>query len=283
MGGFQEMFKKYRFCLILSVMAVVLVVSALLFLKEEEEQPVDVCPESIEVSDVFKAELLNTEQDADSDANPEPEKEPMGETAEATVYEENTESETVQVGIAEVEQENPVSITETEEVQERDAEAENIPESIALPEDAKVPEDTEVLEKPTEQEPVQAAVSEQESIPQEEQEVKPPAEEEQEIPSSQKQEKVCKHSWVFESFYQEPTCSNGGLENQVCAHCGETQITGGTPTGKHEFKVETPGDCCSEEVVVCMVCNHREIKEKDMGNHMDVEDGFCYGCGETIK
>ena len=93
----------------------------------------------------------------------------------------------------------------------------------------------------------------------------------------------CHHSWVFESFYQEPTCSNGGLENQVCAHCGETQVTGGAPTGEHLYLVETPGDCCSEEVVVCSECNYREIKEKDKGNHMDVEDGFCYGCGETIK
>lgn len=279
MGGFQEMFKKYRLCLILSVMAVVLVVSALLLLKEEEEQPVDVYPESIEVSDVFKAELPNTEPDADSDADPEPEKEPMGETAEATVYEEKVESEAVQVDTAEVEQENLVSMTETEEMPERDAEATTIPESTVMPENTEVPRDTEVLENPA----AQANVPEQESIPQEEQEVKPPAEEEQEIPSSQKQEEPCAHSWVFESFYQEPTCSNGGLENQVCAHCGETQITGGTPTEKHEFKVETPGDCCSEEVVVCTVCNHREIKEKDTGNHIDVEDGFCYGCGETIK
>ena len=279
MGGFQEMFKKYRLCLILSVMAVILVVSALLLLKEEEEQPVDVYPESIEVSHVFKAELPNTEQDADSDADQEPEKEPMGETAEATVYEEKVESEAVQVDTAEVEQENLVSITETEEMPEHDAEATTIPESTVMPENTEVPRDTEVLENPA----AQATVPEQESIPQEEQEVKPPAEEEQEIPSLQEQEKVCAHSWVFESFYQEPTCSNGGLENQVCAHCGETQITGGTPTGKHEFKVETPGDCCSEEVVVCTVCNHREIKEKDQGNHIDVEDGFCYGCGETIK
>ena len=283
MGGVQEMFKKYRLCLILSVMAVVLVVSALVLLKGEEEQPVDVYPESIEVSDVFKAELTDTELDADLDADPEPEKEPMGETAEATVYEENTESETVQVDIAEVEQENPVSMTETEEMPEREAENETIPESIAMPEDTKVTEDTGASDNPAEPESVQATVPEQESIPQEEQEVKTPAEEEQEIPSSQEQEKVCAHSWVFESFYQVPTCSNGGLETQACAHCGETQITGGTPTGKHEFKVETPGDCCSEEVVVCTVCNQREIKEKDTGNHMDVEDGFCYGCGETIK
>ena len=67
---------------------------------------------------------------------------------------------------------------------------------------------------------------------------------------------------------------------EVCAHCGETQVTGGAPTGKHSYTVESPGDCCSQEVVVCTECNYREIREKDPGNHIDVEDGFCYGCGK---
>lgn len=96
-------------------------------------------------------------------------------------------------------------------------------------------------------------------------------------------EEVHVHSWIFESYYQEPTCSNGGLITEICAHCGETQITGGTPTGKHEFKVETYGDCCSAEVVVCMTCNYREVREKDLKNHIDVEDGFCYGCGCKLE
>ena len=87
------------------------------------------------------------------------------------------------------------------------------------------------------------------------------------------------HSWSFESYYQKPTCSNGGLVNQICAHCGETQTTVGTPTGEHLYKVETPGDCCSAEVVICSECNHREVREKDPDNHIDEEDGFCYGCG----
>ena len=87
------------------------------------------------------------------------------------------------------------------------------------------------------------------------------------------------HSWSFESYYQKPTCSNGGLVNQICAHCGETQTTVGTPTGEHLYKVETPGDCCSAEVVICCECNHREVREKDPDNHIDEEDGFCYGCG----
>lgn len=91
------------------------------------------------------------------------------------------------------------------------------------------------------------------------------------------------HSWSFQDWYQEPTCSNGGLVMEICVHCGETQITGGTPTGEHVFQVETPGDCVSEEVVVCIQCNYREVREKDLSNHIDVEDGFCYGCGKKTE
>jgi len=87
------------------------------------------------------------------------------------------------------------------------------------------------------------------------------------------------HSWMFESVFQEPTCSNGGLENQICAHCGETRTVGGTPTGEHNYVVENEGDCCSEEIVRCSECNAREVREKDMSNHIDMEDGICYGCG----
>jgi hypothetical protein len=91
------------------------------------------------------------------------------------------------------------------------------------------------------------------------------------------------HSWIFESYYQKPTCSNGGLVNQICAHCGETQTTVGTPTGEHQFKVETPGDCCNVEVIICSECNHREVREKDPDKHIDEEDGFCYGCGQKTE
>ena len=90
------------------------------------------------------------------------------------------------------------------------------------------------------------------------------------------------HSWMFESVFQEPTCSNGGLENQVCAHCGETRTVGGTPTGEHDYVVENVGDCCSEEIVRCSECNTRDVREKDMRNHIDVEDGICYGCGQKV-
>ncbi|MBR2038704.1 MAG: hypothetical protein IKA09_13405 [Lachnospiraceae bacterium] len=90
------------------------------------------------------------------------------------------------------------------------------------------------------------------------------------------------HSWMFESVFQEPTCSNGGLENQTCAHCGETRTVGGTPTGEHDYVVENVGDCCSEEIVRCSECNTRDVREKDMRNHIDVEDGICYGCGQKV-
>lgn len=91
------------------------------------------------------------------------------------------------------------------------------------------------------------------------------------------------HNWMFESYYQNPTCSNGGLVTEICVQCGETQITGGVPTGKHSFKVETRGDCCSEEVVACSECNFREVRDKDPKNHIDIEDGFCYGCGQKVE
>lgn len=94
---------------------------------------------------------------------------------------------------------------------------------------------------------------------------------------------VHEHSWIFESYYQKPTCSNGGLVNQICAHCGETQTTVGTPTGEHQYKVETPGDCCNVEVIICSECNHREVREKDPDKHIDEEDGFCYGCGQKTE
>lgn len=99
-------------------------------------------------------------------------------------------------------------------------------------------------------------------------------------PEETPEPEVHQHSWIFESFYQAPTCSNGGLENQICVHCGETQTTIGTPTGKHVYEVESAGDCCSEEVVICKECNHREVKDMDPKNHIDEEDGFCYGCGQ---
>ena len=105
----------------------------------------------------------------------------------------------------------------------------------------------------------------------------------EETPQTPPQEPAHEHSWTFDSYYQKPTCSNGGLVNQICVHCGETQTTVGTPTGEHLYQVETPGDCCSAEVVICSECNHREVREKDPDNHIDEEDGFCYGCGQKTE
>ena len=264
MGDGKNVFQKYRVCLILSVMAVVLVVFALLFLKREEPL-IEETPESIEVTDVYKVESENLqpqkESGEQSDIMPESE---VLENPEVTIVTEEmmepeTEQELVKEPVADKEQE--VSKGKTEIIPEKEEGLESLP----------------IPEEPTEQEPVP------EHIPQEEQEPGESPDEEPENPPSKEPEVSCHHSWVFESFYQEPTCGNGGLENQVCAHCGETLVTGGTPTGEHSYCVEVPGDCCSEEVVVCSECNHREIKEKDMGNHMDVEDGFCYGCGTIIK
>ena len=247
MGERKNVFQKYRLCLVLSVMAVVLVAFSLLFLKEREEQHIEETTETIEVSDIYKVEYI----------------------------EPGTETESVQESVAAAED---IVATEalvvTEEIPKHEEKPESEPEPVT---------EYPAEQEPAEQEPVPEPVPEQESIPQEEEESEAPAEEEQESPASQEQEESCRHSWVLESFYQKPTCSNGGLENQVCVHCGETQITGGTPTGEHVYRVETPGDCCSEEVVVCTECNYREIKEKNKANHIDVEDGVCYGCGETIK
>ncbi len=124
----------------------------------------------------------------------------------------------------------------------------------------------------------------------EQEEPEPPAEvkpepEEPEIPEptpTPEPPKECNHNFIFDSYYQEPTCSSGGLENQVCMHCGMSQTTPGTPTGEHHFVTETEGDCCSEEVVICKDCNYRETWSKNSGNHIDVEDGFCYGCGTKL-
>lgn len=183
--------------------------------------------------------------------------------------------------------------TRVEEIQEKSEEQiqtavpERVPvteiaptqEPITEPEETMTPENVPELE----QEPLEAPESE-EQTPQE-----PPASEET-IPGESSVPEITpspevtpvphEHSWIFESWYQEPTCSNGGLVNEICAHCGETQVTGGTPTGEHTYTVESPGDCCSPEVVVCTECNHREVGEKNLGNHIDVEDGFCYGCGK---
>ena len=276
--GERNVFQKYRLCLVLSVMAVVLVASVLLFWKKEE-LPIEAAPESIEVTDVYKVESENLQQQKESEEKSHivPESEVLNNPEDTMVTEEMRESEQESVKEPVADKEQEVSKDSSEKISEQEEETEPIPEVEVKPESTPLPEESK------EPEQVLETVPEPEHIPQEEQEPEVSPDEEPENPPSKEPEVSCHHSWVFESFYQEPTCGNGGLENQVCAHCGETQVTGGTPTGEHSYCVETPGDCCSEEVVVCTECNHREIKEKDMGNHIDVEDGFCYGCGTTIK
>lgn len=188
---------------------------------------------------------------------------------EETVFE-NPEETTE--GSAPVSEEICGSVSATEESQEETESTEASTESETEESPEEVPDLT--LEKEHDED--------QETVPKEETEEQP---EEEVIPESEEtpESDVHEHSWIFESFYQEPTCSNGGLVTQICAKCGETQITGGTPTGEHSYEVETEGDCCSAEVMVCTECNFREVREKDPDNHMDVEDGFCYGCGQKTE
>ena len=156
------------------------------------------------------------------------------------------------------------------------------PEAVITPEPKKVTEPEEIVS--TE---VVPGTRPEECVPQEpektpEPEVIPEPEETPVPEVLPESEAPHEHSWMFESVFQEPTCSNGGLENQVCAHCGETRTVGGTPTGEHNYVVENTGDCCSEEIVRCSECNTRDVREKDMRNHIDVEDGICYGCGQKV-
>lgn len=194
-----------------------------------------------------------------------------GEIEESTVEDEVTvEQESIKD--KDVEQESQIATEEAKEFSEEDLENEKQPEESKEP---KKPEEEEQPEvRPEESE----AVPEEPDITPEEPDTTP-----EESEFTPEEPEVHEHSWIFESYYQKPTCSNGGLVNEVCAHCGETQITGGTPTGEHFFEVETVGDCCSAEVAVCTECNYREVREKDSANHIDVEDGFCYGCGHSTE
>lgn len=181
---------------------------------------------------------------------------------------------------------------ETESDSERSSEPEQYSETEKSCEPVKEPDgELELEEAPEPSEEMTSEVKAEKELVGESQEspetdsgeMVVPEPEETPKPTEVPEQEVHEHSWVFESYYQKPTCSNGGLVTQICAHCGETQITGGIPTGEHAYEVETPGDCCSAEVVVCTECNYREVREKDPTNHIDVEDGFCYGCGHKAE
>lgn len=173
------------------------------------------------------------------------------------------------------------SSSEPQQVSKPEESCEPVKEPDGEVEPEEVPETTEEMipEEPHEEEPEDSkepTATDSEDVVNTEPEETP---ESSEVPGAE----VHQHCWLFESYYQKPTCSNGGLVTQICAHCGENQITGGTPTGEHFYEVETPGDCSSAEVVVCTECNYREVREKDPTNHIDVEDGFCYGCGHKAE
>ena len=260
------------------------------------------------ISMILKDEV-STEKESDTDAMS------TQQSTEASI----TETESIQEAAVTEESEVVDEVQESEPIEEpvqkdeeatsvAESESENIAETQSKPEE--FVQSTPVPEKETPQEnvtkPKETVTPEVNSVPQpepsapQESEIAPPEEtavpedtpapqptptpEEapmpEATPSPEKAPEVHEHCWIFDSWYQEPTCSNGGLVNEICAHCGETQVTGGTPTGKHSYIVESTGDCCSEEVVVCTECNHRQIGEKNHNNHIDVEDGFCYGCGK---
>ena len=223
------------------------------------------------------------------------------ESSEATG--ELQESETIETSVEEDEEatkvveSEPVNIAETQSKPDESVQSTPVPEKKPVQEiestqeNRTEPEVTVTPEADPDPKPEPPATPEPEVVPSEEPSVPeeipvpqptpaPEVTPAPEItPSPEETPVIHEHSWIFDSWYQEPTCSNGGLVIEICGHCGETQVTGGTPTGEHSYTVEAPGDCCSQEVVVCTECNYREIREKDPGNHIDVEDGFCYGCG----
>ena len=226
------------------------------------------------------------------------------EAESSEVAEEVQASETIETSVEEDEEatkvveSEPVNIAETQSKPDESVQSTPVPEKKPVQEiestqeNRTEPEVTVTPEADPDPKPEPPATPEPEVVPSEEPSVPeeipvpqptpaPEVTPAPEItPSPEETPVIHEHSWIFDSWYQEPTCSNGGLVNEICAHCGETQVTGGTPTGKHSYTVESTGDCCSEEVVVCTECNHRQVGEKNPNNHIDVEDGFCYGCGK---
>lgn len=249
-------------------------------------------------------DAINTQQSTEeSTAETESIQESL-ETKSSEVVDEVQESETIETSVEEDEEatkvveSEPVNIAETQSKPDESVQSTPVPEKKPVQEiestqeNRTEPEVTVTPEADPDPQPEPSATPEPEVVPTEEPSVPEeipvpqptPAPEVTPMPeitpSPEETPIIHEHSWIFDSWYQEPTCSNGGLVNEICAHCGETQVTGGTPTGKHSYTVESTGDCCSEEVVVCTECNHRQVGEKNPDNHIDVEDGFCYGCGK---
>jgi len=243
---------------------------------------------SVEETIVNNEKKLGSEEGESSETDTIMQETVMSELSVLESVEISRESETASNVEIETEREETVSL---DQESTPESEITFTPETLSEPEENVIleavpdrqPEDI-VLQEPEPEsadETVAEAESQPEVMPQPEEKPLPEViPEPEEIPEP---EAPHEHSWIFESCYQEPTCSNGGLENQICAHCGETRIVGGTPTGEHDYVVETEGDCCSEEIVRCSVCNNREIREKNIANHIDVEDGSCYSCGQKIE
>lgn len=226
--------------------------------------------------------------------------ESVNESESEVVGNELTDVEETEPSSMEGEMEESLTVEETiwKESEEVPASQEQIPESFSVQEEtaenSEPPkeESLEHLQKPTapDRTPEPESVETPEPVPILEVTPAPeptPVPEETPIPESTPEPDqtpiVHEHSWIFQDWYQEPTCSNGGLVMEICVHCGETQITEGIPTGEHSYEAETSGDCLSEEVVVCTLCNYREVRAKNLSNHIDVEDGFCYGCGKKTE
>jgi len=250
---------------LLASFAVVIVSILIIFALLQEEKPAE------SESSVTAIEQISEATQESLDANTETDEQSQGETWEDASLDWKED-----ISIADVQEKEVVQPDKVEGSQE----VPDIEEPLPKAEPSEKEEPEGVTDKPdnSEIEPVEPPKEEPERIPEVEPEIVP-----EESPEPSKEPEVHVHSWIFESYYQKPTCSNGGLVTQICAHCGETQITGGTPTGEHFYEVETKGDCCSAEVVVCTECNYREVRETDPTNHIDVEDGLCYGCGRKTE
>lgn len=243
--------------------AAIVIVSVGIIIALLQESPAEGCDQNV-ISVVVESEGTD-----DVETEKEEKEESANEALETAGEEAETESDSERS-------------SEPEQYSETEKSCEPVKEPDGEVELEEAPEPTEEMtsEVKAEKEPVEES---QESPETDSGEMVVPEPEETPKPTEVPEPEVHEHSWVFESYYQKPTCSNGGLVTQICAHCGETQITGGIPTGEHAYEVETPGDCCSAEVVVCTECNYREVREKDPTNHIDVEEGFCYGCGHKAE
>ena len=250
---------------LLASFAVVIVSVLIIFALLQEEKPAE------SEGSVTTIEQISETTQESLDAITE-----TGEQSQSETLEESSHDCKEDMSIADVQETEVAQSDKVEDTQE----VPDIEESLPKDEPSEKEEPEGVTEEPDNSEPeqVEPPTVEPERIPEVEPEIVP-----EELPEPPKEPEIHVHSWIFESYYQKPTCSNGGLVTQICAHCGETQITGGTPTGEHFYEVETQGDCCSAEVVVCTECNYREVREMDPTNHIDVEDGLCYGCGRKTE